>query len=279
MKIPSVYAYNDFRRYLSDWQKVRKESDPPLTGAEIHARLGLPKTRSFLADVIAGKSITSAFVERFVQLLELGRDEAQFFRTLVRFNQASHAEERELAFDQLVALNRTPRTVLGEAQREYFRHWWIGAVRALLDTGDYTDDPGVLAKALMPKVTPGQVRKALEVLRELGLIGSDARGFWKPTEAALSTPDHSRDELVLGLQLQHLGLLEKSLLQPRTQEQMSTTNLVSVSHGMALQIRQKLEKVRAEIRSMTHKDPHPAQDVCLIQLSFLPLTRSQEKTP
>src|ERR1035437_1931143 len=140
MPLPVVYAYTDYRRFLVDWLSARQEVEPTFNRSELHRRLGRPNTRSYLPDVLNGKDVTPTFVDRFVAALELSSEEGRFFRVLVRFNQANTAEEKELAFDQLVALNRTPRTILDPRHYEYYRHWWNGAVRALLSLHDLGDE-------------------------------------------------------------------------------------------------------------------------------------------
>ncbi len=277
MSSPNLYAYNDFRRYLADWLAAKKAEDPRYTGAEVHRRLGLPNTRSFYPDIVAGRTLTATFVERFIILLELDRDQAQFFRSLVRFNQATTTEERELAFDQVVALNRTPRTVLEGKQMEFFRDWRHGAIRALLDTGNYRDEPGELAKEIVPRLTPGQVRTSLDLLAELGLIVQTEEGFWKPTETSITTPEGTRDDLIVQLQLQHLELAQKSLLAKDAPERLVATNVISVSKSVAEQVERKLEKMRAEIRSMVHKDTAPPTEVCLFQTSLIPLKKTSKE--
>ncbi|MEK7392067.1 MAG: TIGR02147 family protein [Fibrobacterota bacterium] len=280
MSSPNLYAYNDFRRYLADWLSAKKAEDPRFTGAEVHRRLGLPNTRSFYPDIVAGRNLTATFVERFVVLLDLDRDEAQFFRALVRFNQAASPDERELAFDQVVTFNRTPRTILDGRQIEFFRDWRHGAIRALLDTDNYGDEPDRIAKEIVPRLTPGQVRESLQLLSDLALIAVNEDGFWKPTETSISTPEGTRDDLIVALQLQHLELAQKSLLAKDGPERLVATNVMSVSKDVAMQIELKLEKLRTEIRSMVHKDTARPTEVCLFQTSLIPLKKnSKEVTP
>ena len=273
----NLYAYNDFRRYLADWLAARKAEDPRFTGAEIHRRLGLPNTRSFYPDIVAGRTLTTTFVERFVILLDLDRDQARYFRALVRYNQAESPEERELAFEQVVAFNRTPRTFLNECQMSFYKDWRHGAIRALLDTGDYGDDPASIAKEIVPRLTPGQVKESIQLLAELALIAKNDAGFWKPTETSLTTPEGTRDDLIVSLQLQHLELAQKSLLAKDAPERLVATNVVSVSKTVALQIEQRLEKARSEIRSMVHKDTEHPTEVCLIHTSLIPLKKPSKE--
>lgn len=276
MNDPSVYAYADFRKFLADWMAARQKTDPRFSRSEFHRRLGLPNTRSYLPDVLSGKAVSPTFLERFIAALELDSEEARFFRVLVRFNQSTSPDERELAFDQLVSLNRTPRTVLDPAHYRYYRHWWNGAVRALLSIRDLGDEPRRIASLLTPKITEGQARAALDLLRELSLIAKDERGFWKPTEHNLSTGENASAELVRQLQSQQLRLVQTAAIRAAADEgQMIATNTISVSEEGLAQLRKRLETFRSEMRSIVHKDSLPASRAHLVTLAIVPLTKNE----
>ena len=280
MALPEVFAYTDFRRFLQDWLEAKKTEDPGFTRSELHRRLGLPNTRSYLSDVLVGKDVSSTFVERFVAALELPADEARFFRVLVRYNQAPSAEEKELAFDQLVALNRTPRTILDPRHHEYYRHWWNGAVRALFALHDIGDEPRRIAGLLSPSITEGEARQAVALLDELGLVARDERGFWKPTEHSLSTGEAARGDLVRRLQSQQFKVVRDAVLHPSGEPgRVVATNTISVSEEGLEQVRRRVEKFRSELRSIVHKDPNPASRVHLVALAVVPLTRARKEKP
>lgn len=273
MENPSPFAYNDFRRYLADWQAAQQERDPDFSKSEVSRRLGLPRTRSFFTDILGGKRLSGTFLERFITVLGLDRDETRYFRVLVRFNQAETPEDRELSFDQLVALNRTPRHSLDMRQYLYYRHWWNGAIRALLATRDYGDEPERIAKDLTPAITTGEAKASLDLLSELGLIKKDPDGFHKPTEANLATPEGSREELVRQLQIQQLELAQRSLLAPPDSDRRIFTNTISVSAAGWEMILNRIERFREEVRSIVHRDPDPAHRVAQITMTLLPLSR------
>ena len=272
MSDPSVYEYNDFRRFLADWQAARQAEDPAQHKSEMSRRLGLPRTRSYFTDVLGGKRVTPAFLERFVGLLELGREESRFFRALVAFNQAATPEERETTFDQLVALNRSPRTVVDPKEYGYYRHWWTGALRAVLAIEDHAEDWGRLARSVRPEVTPGQAREAVELMVDMGLL-ERRDGFWKPTTRALSTGDHARDELVRQLQMQQLDLARLAVMTDSDLPKDVSTNTVSISSEAYQQILRRIAAFRSDVRSIVHKDDHPVDRVYNLALAFFPLSR------
>lgn len=275
MDAQTIYGYSDFRAYLRDWFESERARHRRFTKADVSRALGLPNTRNYFSAVLGGKELSDTFLERLIVLLALPKDEARYFRALVVFQQAASPEEREDALERLVALNRSPRKVLEAGQMEYFRHWWHGAIRALLDTGDFGDEPERIAKALVPSITPGQAKASLKLLRDLKLIHRVGRGPWKPTNQAVATPENLRDELVLGLQIEQLDLVRQSLLRRRAPRRMVATNVVSVSQDGFRHLLERMEKTRSEVRSIVHKDSLPAERVCQVVLALVPLTEEK----
>lgn len=272
METPSPFAYNDFRVFLQEWWTARHEREPSFSKSEASRRLGLPNTRSYFTDVLAGKKVTDLFVERFVQMLDLSAEEARFFRALVLFNQAETPEDREVAFDRLVSLNRTPYRKVDPKAYQYYRHWWHGAVRAVLSIEDHADDWDALAARIRPDVTARQVRDAVALMADLGFVARDARGFWKPAEVSLSTGDDSRDELVLQMQMQQFDLARRAIMTAFPVPKEVATSTLAVSSAGVESIRARVEKFRSEVRSIAHKDPDPADRVYSLCLAFFPLS-------
>jgi uncharacterized protein (TIGR02147 family) len=269
---PSVYSYSDFRRFLADWQAARQAEDAAQHKSEMSKRLGLPRTRSYFTDVLGGKRVTPVFLERFVDLLDLSRDESRFFRALVAYNQALTPEDRENAFDQLVALNRSPRTVIDPVAYRYYRHWWTGALRAVLAIEDHADDWGRLARAIRPEITPGQAREAVQLMAELGLL-ERRDGFWKPTTMAISSGDHARGEMVLQLQMQQMELARLAVMTEFEHPKDISTNTISISAEAFEAIRRRIASFRSEVRSIVHKDAHPVDRVYNLCLAMFPLSQ------
>ena len=273
MHPPIVYGYNDFRKFLADWYAARHLEELTLTKSEMSRRLGLPNTRSYFTDVLGGREVTDLFQDRFVAALGLDPEEARFFRTLVRFNQAKEPDEREQAFDQLVALNRTPVQVLDPRAYRYYRHWWNGALRALFAVEDHMDDWSAMAARLVPAITAKQARDAVALMSELELIERDADGFWKPAQGSLTTGDSCRDEMVLQNQMQMFELARRSVMTEYGSPKEIATNTLHVSETALDKIRKRTVRYRSEVRSIAHKDDAPPTSVYELVLALFPLTQ------
>lgn len=269
---PDLFAYNDFRRFLGDWLEAKQSEDPSFTKAECSRRLGLPNSRSYLPDLLRGKRLSEVFRERFVRVLELSDDEARFFRALVRFNQAERPEERDAAFDDLAALNRTPRSALGRERMDYYRTWRNAVVRALAGV-ERLDSPEAIARESVVPLTLPQVKQALRLLQKLELAAPDPRGVLRPTEKVLQADPTLGRELLRQLQAQHLELSREAFLQEGSPDRVFWSNTLSFSGEAQDAVLRALRRFQSEVRAIAHKDVAPADRAWQLNVQLFPLTQ------
>ncbi len=275
---PSVYSYNDFRKFLADYQQAREAIDNGFTKSAICKRLGIPNTRSYFNHVVAGRPVSSSYIERFVKVFELNKEESQFFRMLVKYNQAENNDEKELYLEQLISMNKTPKRIIDTKAFAFFKEWHHSIIRALLDVIDFKDDYDAVGKALVPPVTPKKVKESIALLRSLDLIRMDKKGNWKPSDKSIATSDSIKDDLVYYYQAQCLELARQALLKRHDQPQNISTNILSVSQEGYRRIINKIEKFRSEIRSLVHKDEGPSDGVFQLNIQLFSTAKISKRT-
>ena len=274
-KQPSIYEYNDFRKFLADYQNARVTSEQTFTKSEFSRLLDLPNTRSYFTDVLKGKRVTQTFVERFIKVIRFSRDEAQFFSTLVRFNQARSIEERELAFRQLIDLNRTPSRILDKKMVEYYSHWYNSVVRALLEVEAFTGDYTALARKIRPAVSERLVRRTIKLLLELGLAHKDTDGVIKPAEKSICASENLKKELVRHFQLQVIALIQKKMMETPVEMDFSLTNTISLSRHGYQRLIKLLEQFQGQLRSLIHKDEGSADRVMMLSAALTTVSKQE----
>jgi uncharacterized protein (TIGR02147 family) len=239
--------------------------------------LGLPNTRSYVSDVINGKKVSPEFVERLIGVFAFDKNEANYFRILVKYNQCENPDERTLYFEQLIALNRTPRRTIEKNMFEYYRHWYHSVIRALLNFYNFKDDYTDLASKLIPPITVKQAKDSIKLLSALKFIACDKDGFYRPAEKAIATPEFVRDELVKQFQMQCFELARRSVVKNNCSEPgLYITNTISIS-GQAYKVLENcIEKFRSEIRSLSVKDDFPSESVYNISLALVPVSKKEK---
>jgi uncharacterized protein (TIGR02147 family) len=270
---PNIYNYNDFRKFLADFQAFHYTSDKTYSKSSLSKLLGLPNTRSYFNDVLKKKKVSSVFIDRFIKVLKLKKDEAQFFRILVMFNQAETVDEREIYFNQLIALNRTPKRVMEKSLYGYYQNWYNGVIRALLHIYDFKNDYTGLAKKVFPPISAKQARESIALLAKLNLIAEHKNGCYKPTEKSITTADGVKDELIKHYQLSSLEMGKTALLKNTSLPQSISTNVISISPEGLKRLEKKIRQFRAEVRSLVHKDESSADRVFQLAIMLFPNSR------
>ena len=266
-KLPDIFEYVDFRKYLEDYRAARKAYDKGFTHTYICHKLGQRASRSYFNNVVKGRvALSSTFTDHFIDLLELGVDEAKYFRALVNYNQPSSAHEKEFYFDQLVHLNKTPKKLIDRNSYAYYKEWYHSTIRALLDIFDFNNDYSMLAKKLLPPITVRQAKQSIVLLQKLGLIYTNECGFLKPTEKSLSAGSAVKDHLIRQYQLKCLEIAKEHAATNRAGAEKISTITTSVSKEGYERIRARLDRLRSEVRSIVHKDEKKATGVYQINI-------------
>jgi uncharacterized protein (TIGR02147 family) len=273
-----VFEYVDFRKFLEDYQARRQAADKRFTRSRFCRELGLPNTRSYFNDIVKGtRPLTKSAVERFVQTLELDEDSARYFRVLVDFNQSEDPGEREMLFDQLVSLNRTPKRFVQPEEYEFYRHWHHTTVFSLLDVLDFREDYAALAKRVLPPISAAQARASVALLKKLELIRRDESGAWKPVAKTLDAGSYVQNALVQQYQMQCLELAKRAMLLDSPHARNFSTVTLSVSAQGLAQIEKKLQKFKAEARAIAHREPDPADRVIQLNIQMFPQSVPEER--
>jgi hypothetical protein len=94
----NIFAYSDFRPFLTDWRKYMKKLNPSFTQAAIGEVLKV-------------------------------NNRGYYFRALVGFNQPTTPLQKEYWFEQLILLNHTPRKIVDEDTYDFYKDWYHNTER------------------------------------------------------------------------------------------------------------------------------------------------------
>jgi uncharacterized protein (TIGR02147 family) len=186
---PNIFQYLDYRLYLEDYCRWRRDHDGNFSQRSFARDAGLPaSSSSLLPAVVKGRrSLSQNLRVKFAKAMALPDREAQYFDTLVQFNQARGMTEKNFFFSKLSGFHSSRAQILGESQFEYFSKWYYSAVRNFFGMETRERNPAAIAARLFPEVSPTQVEEAIRLLLDLGLIRRTANGYTL-SEKHISTP-------------------------------------------------------------------------------------------
>lgn len=186
---PSPDDFDDYRIYLRAIIAHYKRTRPDFSYRKFSKVAGF-SSPNFLKLVAEGKrNLSSRSISMFAKGLELDAHEQDVFENLVLLGQATTDAERNRYYLRLRKRSRPNDTTkrLEEAQYKVYSLWYALPIHELAGLPDFSEDPAWIGRRLRPQVRPADVKHALALLQEIGLLVRDEAGRLKPANARLSS--------------------------------------------------------------------------------------------
>ncbi|MCB9708140.1 MAG: TIGR02147 family protein [Myxococcales bacterium] len=276
-KLPDVFEYLDYRKFLADYYLARKAQHRGFSYRYFSKRAGIASPNYLKLIIESKRRLSVAMARRFAATCQMDEQRARYFTTLVQFNQANDSRQKHRHYEQLQAFHRY-RTIhkLDHNQAMYHALWYAPAIFELAASPYFRSQPDWICKQLMPKITRAEAKHALDVLKELGLLAPDDCGRLKQAHPMLSTgPETSGVHIINFHRLMMQRASESIDAFPREQRDISSLTLCLDSTGLAT-IKQRIQDLRKELLELSLRQSVP-QQVVQVNFQLFPLSHEVKK--
>ncbi len=253
-----VYAFEDYRAFLRAAYNELKESDPTFSFRYFSARAGF-SAPNFLKLVFDGqRNLSPDGARKFASGFGLTDDQAEYFCTLVAFNQATDEKAKADHYKRLRAFRNYRRHRKLEAEHfDYLADWIHVAIREMVTLATFNEDPEWVAAHLAFKVPPTAVKRALRRMIELGILTRDDDGTLRQSEPFLTTGAEVVSLAVRAFHREMMNLAAESMAsQPRDKRDISGLTM-AVSRAQAARIKSRIQAFRKELLELVAEDDAP----------------------
>ena len=250
-----IYEFDDYRRFLKTFFDSRKKTQEKFSHRYFAQKAGF-QTSSFCAHVMKGnRNLTEKSLPKMVRGLGLTGQQAQYFETLVRYNQSKTIADREHFLSQLNSLRRNTHFFkVNKSQYAYYDQWYYPVIRELAVYSNWNHDYKKLASLVRPKITEKQAKEAVQTLLEIQLLIPRENGTFAQHNEALTAEKipatiikETRKELILK-SLDAAEQLEK------TERNISGVT-IAISKETYKEIEQEIDDLRKKILKLAVNDP------------------------
>jgi uncharacterized protein (TIGR02147 family) len=273
----TIFEYDNYRVFLKDIYESQKKKDKKYS-YRFFAKLAGFQSSNFMMLVIDGKrNLALPSIEKFAKALRLNKEEAEFFKNLVLFNQATTIEEKDDYAAELLK-SQTWKKIhpLKQAQFNYLRHWYYVAIRELANCEGFNEDPEWLAKHVFPNITVHQAKTALAELTQLGLLVKDDEGKIKTANPKIATADEVISSSVAHYHRQALERASESIQRfSREKRDLSVVALPINSRDIAA-LKEKISHFRKELAQLIG-DSKDANKVYQLNIQLFPIAGQDEE--
>lgn len=179
MKPPNVFTYLDYRAYLKDVFRMRKESEPGFSVRSFARKAGMPPTSATLVSkVILGKrGLNPGLLFKFAKALDLKGDVLRYFEIMVQFNQAKETDVKNHFFAELSKFRTHQAKHLATDQFSIYDKWYYQVLRAYFGIHRDQNNPVTIGREIFPPLSPSDVEQAIRTLLDAKLIRRKANGY------------------------------------------------------------------------------------------------------
>ncbi len=275
---PEIFEYTCFRLFLRDLLVFTKSEKPFFSYRYFSQKAGFTSP-NFLKLVIDGKrNLSHPSIEKFVKGFSLSLSEADFFNQLVLFNQADKPLERA-RFAENISRTLGKRKIhhLQKSEFNYYSKWFNIALRELVATKSFREDPEWIAQQFHPMLSASDVGKSLRDLEALGLLSRTSDGKLVPNESSLNTENEVASSMISLYHKKMLQLAGESIDRtPREWRELSAI-CIPISLSKAQDIKERIQKFREEILLLAKEDDQ-REAVYQLNLQLFPLTKIKGTT-
>ena len=273
----TVFSYKDYRVFLKDWYDDAKKNRPAFSFRSFAGKAGF-KTSNFLLLVIQGKrNLTEQSLARTVVGLDLNKQEEEFFRNLVFFNQAKTHADQNFYYQRLLQSQKFNELKPIEKQNyEYYSTWYHPVIRELVCAKDFDGSPQWLSHRLYPNVSASQCAKSIELLEALGFIKKNGKNRWEQTSSIISTGPELTSLVVHNYHKSILDLSKAVMDKLSTKQRDVSTLTLGIKKERLAELKAKIREFRKDILSLVSADAEP-EEVVQLNMQFFPVTRNGHK--
>jgi len=273
-----IFGYLDYRAALRDLYALKKAREYGFSHRAISKRAGFQST-NFLKLVMEGKRNLSAdAAAKFAKAFGLEGASFDYFCELVSYNQAKTSRERSKSYDRLTRL-RPEKAVhqLASHQSAYHSSWYIPAIRELAARADFREDPAHIARQLVPAITAAKAKKALETLRELGMLCRTPEGRLVPADALVTTGPSPESHHLADFHRAMIAQASESIDRFPAHEREIASLTLCVDESMLPALKQRLQAFRREFMQFAEGSGVPER-VVQVNFQMFPLSKRSEES-
>ncbi len=249
-----IFDYTDARKFLNDYLNELHERDTKYSARFISKQLG--NSPSHFSQLLKGKkSISEDIAKELVRVFKFKNDWAEYFTYMCFFSDEKNKHKKKAFKEKLQSLNKSQKKQLLKNELLFHRNWWNNTIWAILDVIDVNDEYEKIASGIFPTVSIEEIKKSMELLKELELIEQNENGFFKPKGKALFAKTKLHEEFLMQYRVDCLNNAKNVVMgKPQKTPPIIYTNTISCSRKIKGEIIKILDSACASINDIVKND-------------------------
>ncbi len=272
-----IFDYTNYRQYLKDYYNYKKENTEFFSFRYFSKKAGF-RSPSILKFIINGeRNLKPESIEKFIDVIDLNKKEAAYFRALVNFNQAKTEKLKNRYYNEFIKL--FPSSNLKQMEKdqyEIYNKWYHIPIRELISISDFKEDPKWIANRLIPSIKPSEAEKSLKLLKSLGFIKYNKNKKLVVSDPFITTGDEVKSLLIRNFHRHMINLAHESIEKFPKEEREISSITVGISKQTFEEIKTRISAFEDELLEIISKSSNESEYVYQLNFQFFPISKPKE---
>jgi uncharacterized protein (TIGR02147 family) len=272
-----IYLYTSYQKFLRDFVDEKRKSSPQWSYGVWAKQLRLRSSSTLIMVVNGQRNPGPELMGKLAKYFCFDKNGEAYFTSLVKLHKVKNDLPLSLEIIKEVEA-RNPKKGFRLIDFDSFHaisNWYYYAIRELVLTAKFQEDPIWIAEQLHNKVTPSAVKQAIDTLLSLGLLKRNYKGRLTVSTPHYDTPRDIIDYAGRKFHRESLALAQEAL-------DTVPIDLREISSGTFAIRTTNLPKAKALIRKFQMQlcnlmEEANGDSVYQVQVAFIPLTKIQRK--
>ncbi|MDO8493876.1 MAG: TIGR02147 family protein [Deltaproteobacteria bacterium] len=273
----NIFQYRNFRSFLKDWFTNAKETKRSFSFRQLAQKAGF-QSKNFPLLVMQNKrNLTEDSIRKLSIALDLNKQEEEFFRELVFFNQSKTHDEKNHYYQQLLQCKKAKKfKVIEKEKYDYYSEWYHPVVRELIASQEFDGTSEWIANKISPKITPSQASRSIQLLENLDLIRKTGPNQWSLSSTVIDTAPEIDSTVVHNYHKKLLDLTRDRMDQLSLEHRDTSAMTLGVKKERLIEIKKRVQAFRQEILKLVEQDETP-EEVFQLNIHLYPVTTTTGK--
>lgn len=270
-----VLQYTNYRDFLRDWSQEKKETSRTFSLRSFARKAGISSPNYFQRVIQSDLKLTDTMIEKFIAGVGLQGREAEYFRALVRFNQAEDAGSK-VEYLRMLDKASAHSEIRALQSRNLQKDWYYQIIWELASCKDFELTPANVTQALGQSVTKREAKEAIQFLESAGyLLRQPGTNRFTQPPIQVTTPDEVANPCVQLAHKKFSQISETKLSLPVSEREYQGI-IIALSPERLKLAKQMIKKITEELLTSLAQDTE-ADRVYRINLQLFPVTETSEE--
>jgi uncharacterized protein (TIGR02147 family) len=276
----TVFEFGDYRSFLAHHAVAKKAAQPAWSLGAWARALDLKATASLTRVLKGDRQPGPEISAKLARYFKFSEAEKAYFENLVLLDKVGEDSAlRVLVMEKLQSLH--PRREFKPLDHNTFMamtNWYFFAIREMTRQASFKEDPKWIADRLLFKVTPRQVKEAVSLMLELGMLRRDPKSGelahsgdgieWKSdVSSEASKRNHEQNLENAKVALRSVPIAEREF----------TSVCLTVSSRKMERAKVLIREFRSRFADLMEEEEWRGDVTCQLQIQFFPYTRKENE--